>query len=75
MNDLARMIFNSIGRKDIVDKELAGLCTICGSKIDLEEFTDPLSLKEYYISGMCFKCQDEFFNHPYPEEPPEYDLD
>jgi hypothetical protein len=64
MNDLARMIFNSIGRKDIVEKELAGLCVTCGSKIDLNDFRDSISLKEYYILGNCQSCQDKIFCDP-----------
>ncbi len=31
----------------------------CGS--DALEFRDAISQKEYTISGMCQKCQDEFF--------------
>lgn len=38
-----------------------GLCTICHCEIVLGDFTDKTSLKEYTISGMCQKCQDEFF--------------
>lgn len=35
------------------------LCPICGKKI--ERFRDQKSIKEYEISGMCQKCQDEIF--------------
>lgn len=28
------------------------------------EFTDALSTREYAISGLCQKCQDEAYNHP-----------
>jgi len=38
-----------------------GLCPFCGKKIDTAEFRDDISLKEYKISGLCQKCQDEFF--------------
>lgn len=39
-----------------------GKCPFCGKKINPEtEFKDPLSLKEFHISGLCQKCQDEFF--------------
>lgn len=43
----------------------ANRCATC-DKPDLN-FTDGLSLKEYKISGMCQRCQDDFFNNP-PEE-------
>jgi len=29
------------------------------------DFRDQLSIKEYAISGLCQKCQDEFFDTPY----------
>jgi hypothetical protein len=38
-----------------------GLCPICNSEINLEDFKDELSLKEYRISGLCQKCMDEIF--------------
>lgn len=38
-----------------------GICPICGRSIRKEEFRDSLSLKEFGISGMCQKCQDEVF--------------
>ena len=34
-------------------------CPLCSSEIT--EFRDELSRKEFYISGMCQKCQDETF--------------
>ena len=40
----------------------AGFCTICEEKINLDDFTDELSKKEFVISGMCQICQDDVFN-------------
>ncbi len=37
-------------------------CPLCGEKININDFKDPLSIKEFKISGMCQKCQDEVFN-------------
>ena len=37
-----------------------GKCPIC--KGEITEFKDELSVREYEISGMCQKCQDEFFD-------------
>ena len=34
-------------------------CVTCGKRADI--FRDSLSVKEYHISGMCQKCQDEVF--------------
>ena len=38
-----------------------GKCPCCGKVIDVGEFRDDLSRKEYTISGMCQDCQDEVF--------------
>jgi hypothetical protein len=35
------------------------VCVTCGESVG--EFRDPLSRKEYGISGMCQKCQDSVF--------------
>jgi hypothetical protein len=37
----------------------AGKCPFCAEVIG--EFRDPLSRKEFQISGLCQKCQDETF--------------
>ena len=39
-----------------------GLCPFCKKPVSEEDFTDQLSLKEFRISGLCQKCQDEFFD-------------
>ncbi len=39
--------------------EIDGICAICGGRA--EEFRDALSIKEYGISRMCQRCQDEIF--------------
>ena len=43
--------------KDIVENK----CPMCHSDIKESDFKDELSKKEYSISGMCQKCQDEVF--------------
>ncbi len=45
-----------------IDRVSLGKCPICGSYIKIEDFKDPLSLKEFNISGMCQECQDKIFN-------------
>ena len=50
------------GFSKAVEDVKAGKCPFCGStKIYPKDFRDALSLKEYTISGMCQKCQDDFF--------------
>lgn len=39
-----------------------GKCPFCKRLVNAFEFKDSLSRKEYYISGLCQICQDDFFN-------------
>lgn len=42
-----------------------GKCPMCGKEIDLtKEYRDKLSIREYFISGLCQKCQDVGFAPP-----------
>lgn len=36
-------------------------CPFCGKTIKAEDFRDKLSVKEFYISGLCQECQDKIF--------------
>jgi len=38
-----------------------GKCPFCGETINESDFRDETSRKEFEISGMCQKCQDDFF--------------
>lgn len=38
---------------------LENYCVLCREKV--EEFKDELSAREFAISGLCQKCQDEVF--------------
>ena len=38
------------------------MCPFCKIEIDMTKFKDQLSLKEYVISGLCQKCQDNVFS-------------
>ena len=33
-----------------------GICVFCHKKINMKDFRDELSIKEYKISGLCQKC-------------------
>ena len=37
------------------------ICPFCNERVDPYNFKDALSLKEFTISGLCQKCQDEMF--------------
>lgn len=39
-------------------------CPMCEARININDFKDELSLKEFTISGMCQKCQDKIFTDP-----------
>lgn len=49
------------GFKKEVEAVEAGKCPFCGEKVDQDSFRDELSKKEFKISGLCQKCQDETF--------------
>lgn len=47
--------------KEMFKRKDEGLCPFCNKEVSEDEFRDELSLKEYRISGLCQKCQDEVF--------------
>lgn len=49
------------------EKKIEGVCPICKKTINFNDFEDELSKKEYQISGMCQKCQNEIFNEIFDE--------
>lgn len=50
----------SFGRSQTEAKEKK-VCVFCGNEVKIEDFKDQLSIKEYRISGLCQKCQDDTF--------------
>ena len=50
----------AFGRSPTEAKEKR-VCVTCGKPIKMEDFKDQLSIKEYKISGLCQKCQDDTF--------------
>lgn len=51
------------GRNNIKMKMLRhqGLCPFCEAVVNVNDFQDELSKKEFGISGLCQRCQDKFF--------------
>lgn len=45
-----------------------GLCPICGNPININDFRDAKSHREYEISGMCQVCQDVAFADKDPDQ-------
>ena len=54
-------IMEAAGLGEEVKLVEAGLCPFCKQEIVKGSFRDALSEKEYQISGLCQKCQDETF--------------
>lgn len=40
-----------------------GKCPFCEVIVDVNTLKDELSKKEFRISGLCQKCQDDIFNN------------
>jgi len=57
-----KMLHSADFDKEVNRAEL-GLCPLCGAPIRLEDFKDESSRKEFKISGLCQKCQDEIFGN------------
>ena len=37
-------------------------CISCKKGVNVNEFPDELSEKEYWISALCFSCQENYFS-------------
>ena len=61
-NELTKNMFGK-SKDDCMSEKI---CVFCHKSIT--SFKDELSLKEFGISGMCQKCQDEIFTEPSEEE-------
>jgi C4-type Zn-finger protein len=54
-------IMRALGFNKEVDAVKNGNCPICGEKINMEDFVNEISKREYSISGICQKCQNKIF--------------
>jgi len=54
-------IMKSLGFEKEINRIHNKRCPFCNKKINMSDFRDELSKKEYFISGLCQKCQDEIF--------------
>lgn len=55
LNDMSEIMFGRSRPASMAE----GKCVSCGG--DAKEFRDALSRKEFGLSGLCQKCQDEVF--------------
>jgi hypothetical protein len=58
---LNKDILRKFGFKKEIDAVEHGFCPLCKQPISKDDFIDELSKREYKISGLCQKCQDEMF--------------
>lgn len=61
MNEETKNRLKAMGIGKVVETVEKGNCPFCGEHVNLDEFRDELSRKEFQISGICQKCQDDFF--------------
>lgn len=54
-------ILKALGFRKELEYVARGLCPFCGLDVMIDGFRDELSKREYHISGLCQKCQDETF--------------
>ena len=57
-----KKILRKLGFEEEVNLTEGGKCPMCGEEIDMEDFKDPESRREFEISGFCQSCQEEVFN-------------
>lgn len=55
-------ILRTLGFNKEVDRVELSCCPFCKDPVKMEDFRDELSRKEWTISGLCQKCQDDVFN-------------
>ena len=51
----------ALGFEKALQAVKSGNCPSCGEEVTEDSFRDPLSLKEFGISGLCQACQDSVF--------------
>jgi len=54
-------IMKQSGFSKEVEKVNNKICPFCNKPINNKDFRNHISMKEYMISGLCQKCQDDTF--------------
>jgi len=54
-------IMRQVGFAKEVEMVEKYVCPMCMKDINMRDFKDNLSVKEYRISGLCQNCQDKIF--------------
>lgn len=56
-----RNLMRQAGFQDAVKAVELGECPFCHIKVNIMDFKDELSRKEFSMSGLCQSCQDDVF--------------
>ena len=56
-----KSILKQLGFRKEVQRVEQKKCPLCGKPINMEDFRNEISKREYSISGMCQECQDDVF--------------
>jgi predicted RNA-binding Zn-ribbon protein involved in translation (DUF1610 family) len=59
---MATELQNMVAELVFGEKRMNFRCPDCKQIIDPTKFRDQASAREYMISGLCQKCQDQIFN-------------
>ena len=54
-------IMKAFGLGEVVKNFEEKKCVSCKVKVDTQTFRNPISKREYEISGLCQGCQDRIF--------------
>ena len=61
ITEMNENIMRQMGFNKEMDNVKNNICPCCNAPVNQDEFKDELSKKEFKISGLCQKCQDEVF--------------
>ncbi len=70
-NERKKNLLLSLGFEEEIARIESGNCPFCGNPVKMEDFKDELSIREYYISGLCQSCQ-KFFDEEEIQLSPTY---
>lgn len=55
-------IMRAMGFGEMVKLVEQGKCPFCKEEVKMEDFEDELSKKDFEVTGLCQKCQNETYN-------------
>lgn len=61
ITEMNENIMRQMGFNKEMDNVKNNICPCCNTPVNQDEFKDELSKREFKISGLCQKCQDEVF--------------